>query len=45
MQQKFIINEEIIMNKILNDTILTDKNKKNKFFLFLMNYYLNILLM
>ncbi len=34
MQQKFIINEEIIMNEILNDTILTDK----------WNYYLNNLL-
>ena len=28
MQQEFIINEEIIMNEILNDTILTDKCKE-----------------
>jgi hypothetical protein len=28
MQQEFIINEEIIMNNILNDTILTDKCKQ-----------------
>jgi hypothetical protein len=28
MQQEFIINEEIIMNNILNNTILTDKCKE-----------------
>jgi hypothetical protein len=28
MHQKFIINEDIIMNEILNDTILTDKCKE-----------------
>jgi hypothetical protein len=28
MQQKFIINEDIIMNEIFNDTILTDKCKE-----------------
>jgi hypothetical protein len=28
MQQKFIINEDNIMNEILNDTILTDKCKE-----------------